>query len=152
MVSFVISIALSQKRHITFYRDDTRQEALLEIVQEHKFHLVYTVREMGGDPLARLEKNYLYDLFRKRWLGYDPTGQQVWLVQEDQWLLAILRRVIAPLFGLLRTNFVIMTAQGERLLGKFDRQFTLLNRYVLDLTADPERSLDRRIALAIGCC
>ena len=31
-----------------------------------------------------------------------------------------------------------------------NRKFTVLDRYVLDLTADEERALDRRIALASG--
>ena len=36
------------------------------------------------------------------------------------------------------------------LVGTFNRKFTLLDRYVLDLTGDPGRMLDRRIALALG--
>jgi hypothetical protein len=35
-------------------------------------------------------------------------------------------------------------------IGEFNRKFTILDRYVLDLTADPGRNLDRRIALALG--
>ena len=41
------------------------------------------------------------------------------------------------------------SADGER-LGEFNRKLTLFDRYVLDLSADPTRSLDRRIALAMG--
>ena len=57
--------------------------------------------------------------------------------------------VLGPLFGLLRTNFLLVGADGA-VLGEFNRKFTLLDRYVLDLTADPERLLDRRVALALG--
>ena len=36
------------------------------------------------------------------------------------------------------------------MIGEFNRKLTLLDRYVLDLTADRERVFDRRIALALG--
>ena len=48
-----------------------------------------------------------------------------------------------------RTNFVFVRPDGE-VLGEFNRKFTLLDRYVLDVTADDERALDRRIVLATG--
>jgi len=36
-------------------------------------------------------------------------------------------------------------------LGRYlNRKFTILDRYVLDLTVDKEHRLDRRIALALG--
>ena len=36
------------------------------------------------------------------------------------------------------------------MIGEFNRKFTILDRYVLDMTADPAHELDRRIALALG--
>jgi hypothetical protein len=35
-------------------------------------------------------------------------------------------------------------------VGEFNRKFTLLDRYVLDLSRDEERALDRRVAVAMG--
>ncbi|MGH8519251.1 MAG: hypothetical protein ACREUE_17510, partial [Panacagrimonas sp.] len=64
-------------------------------------------------------------------------------------VLSLLRRVLGPLFGVLRTNFVLLSADGE-VAGEFNRKLTLLDRYILDLREDPERTLDRRIALATG--
>ena len=44
--------------------------------------------------------------------------------------------------------------QSERkvteVFGEFNRKFTLFDRYVLDLSADADRTFDRRIALAVG--
>jgi hypothetical protein len=59
---------------------------------------------------------------------------------------------VLPMFGLLRTNFVIVAgpdADGP-VLGEFNRKFTLFDRYVLDLSPDATRSLDRRVAVALG--
>jgi hypothetical protein len=42
-----------------------------------------------------------------------------------------------------------MRPTGE-VFGEFNRKFTLLDRYVLDLSLDPDRTFDRRFALALG--
>lgn len=65
-------------------------------------------------------------------------------------ILSLLRRFIGPLYGILRTNFIIVRPHDEQVIGEFNRKFTILDRYVLDMSADPEHYLDRRIALALG--
>jgi hypothetical protein len=72
---------------------------------------------------------------------------------EDSVVLSLLRRVLGSLFGVLRTNFVLVLLGGPQhgtVIGEFNRKFTLFDRYVLDLSADPERQFDRRVALALG--
>jgi uncharacterized protein YxjI len=148
-----LGIALSAKRHVTFYRDQTKRARLLDVLQDKKFQPItttYTVRDARGKPLARLAKNWLYNLIRKRWYVYAPDGRLLYLAKEDSVILSLLRRFLGPLFGLLRTNFIILPSGTEDVIGEFKRKFTILDRYVLDLTADPQRSMDRRIALALG--
>ena len=38
----------------------------------------------------------------------------------------------------------------KNLLGCFDRKFSAYQNYVLDMTSDSERVIDRRIAAALG--
>ena len=149
----VVTVALSQKRHVTFFRDDTKQERLLEIRQDAKFQPItatYTVLGPNGELLANLHKNYLYNIFRKRWYCYGPDGRVICMAMEDSLLLSILRRFLGPLFGVLRTNFIIVQGSEENILGQFNRNFSIMDRYVLDMSRDYTRSIDRRIALAIG--
>jgi uncharacterized protein YxjI len=148
-----VGIALSPKRHVTFYRDDTRNERVLEVLQDRKVQIptvTYTVRDPAGKVLAHLRKNYLYNLFRKQWRCLTPGGSVLCLAKEDSIILSLLRRFLGPFFGLLRTNFVILRGASDTVIGEFNRKFTLLDRYVLDLTRDPKRQLDRRVALALG--
>lgn len=150
----LVAVGLSAKRHVTFYRDDKRTERLLEVLQDRKLQFLnatYTVRDAQANPIARLRKNYLYNIFRKRWYCNGPDDRVLCVAKEDSILLSLLRRFLGPLFGLLRTNFILCTdASGNTVLGEFNRKFTILDRYVLDLTPDASRSLDRRIALALG--
>jgi hypothetical protein len=148
----VVSMSARPLRHVTVYRDDSRREVLLRVLQDQRVAVLvrtYTVTTGDGTVLARLRKDYVYNLVRKRWAVESPAGEVMALAVEESIVLSLLRRVLGPLFGLLRTNFVFERPTGEE-LGEFNRKFTLLDRYVLDLRHDPDRTLDRRIALAIG--
>ena len=153
VVLFAVGIALSAKRHVSFYRDETKRDKLLEVLQDRKWQPItatYTVRDRAGRTMALLWKNYLYNVVRKRWYVKAPDGTTLYVAKEDSIILSLLRRFLGPLFGLLRTNFIIVRNGSEDVVGEFNRKFTLLDRYVLDLKADRARELDRRVALALG--
>ncbi len=153
LVAFIVIIFLAPKRHINIYRDDSKTEQLLEIQQETKWqfpYAYYQIKDARGMKLARLQKNYFYDLIRKRWYCYLNDGSLLCTIKEDSIVMAILRRFFGSFYGLLRSNFVILAGRRERLVGTFNRKFTLLNRYVLDMNDDSERVIDRHIAVAIG--
>ncbi len=149
----VVGSWASKKRHITFYRDESKRERLLDVLQDQKLQLIvatYTVRDAKGKPIARLRKNYLYNFFRKRWEIRSLAGHLAFVAREDSIILSLLRRVLGPMYGLLRTNFVILGPDERSHLGEFQRKMTILDRYALDLSRDRQRKLDRRMALALG--
>lgn len=152
-ILLVVGIGLSAKRHVTFYGDQTKREKLLEILQDKKWQPItatYTVRDANGQTIALLWKNYLYNAFRKRWYVKAPDGTVRFMAKEDSIILSLLRRVIGPMLGILRTNFIIVRGDGDDVIGEFNRKFTVFDRYALDLKADPGRTFDRRVALALG--
>lgn len=148
-----VAVPLSAKRHVTFYRDGSKRDRLLEVLQDKKWQPItatYTVRDFRGKPLAGFAKNILYNLIRKRWYIYGPDKRLQFVAKEDSVILSLLRRFLGPLFGVLRTNFIILRPDSEDVIGEFKRKFTILDRYVLDMSADPQRLMDRRVALALG--
>jgi uncharacterized protein YxjI len=150
----LVSMGLSKKRHITIHRGATAAgEKLLEVKQEKKLELItatYTMRDSSGRVVALFRKNFLYNIIRRRWHVLSVTGATVALAKEDSIIKSLLRRVLGPMFGLLRTNFIFLHPSGAPAYGELKRTFTILDRYVLDLTADAARNLDRRVALALG--
>lgn len=153
VVFVVVAMALSKRRHVTFYRDESRTQKMFDVLQDKKVQFpmrTYSVRDASGTPLATFKKNYLYNIFRKRWEMRSPSGSVMYVAKEDSIILSLLRRVLGPLFGLLRTNFLITRAESDMVVGEFKRKLTILDRYVLDLSADRRRDLDRRLALALG--
>jgi len=103
-----------------------------------------------GEPLATLRKTYLHNIVRKRWYVTTPRGEPIAMAIEDSIVLSLLRRVLGTFFGFLRTNFIFVRGRDEEVFGEFNRKFTLLDRYVLDLSADAGRTFDRRLAVALG--
>lgn len=148
----VVSMSARPLRHVIVYRDRSRREALLHIRQDRRVAVLarsYTLTTLAGDVLARFRKVYVHNLVRKRWYVHGPDGRPLARAIEDSIVLSLLRRVLGAFFGILRTNFLLMAESGE-VLGELNRKFTLFDRYVLDVSADTEQRLDRRVALALG--
>ncbi len=152
----VVSMSARPLRHVTVYRDESRREVLLRIFQDQRIAFLtrtYTVTTPAGVTLARLRKRYIHNVFRKRWYVETLAGERVAMAVEDSVVLSLLRRVLGSLFGVLRTNFILVHLGGPEdgtVFGELNRKFTLFDRYVLDLSADPDRRFDRRVALAVG--
>ena len=150
---FGIAYLLAPYRHVTFYRDRTMQHKLMTVHQDVRFAIFnfpYTLLDEAGEPLLRFRKNLLYNIIRKRWYVEHLDGSPFCMALEDSIILSILRRFLGPMFGLLRTNFIITTHDGDDVIGELNRKLTFFDKYVLDLTHDPDRTLDRRVALALG--
>jgi hypothetical protein len=113
----------SAKRHVTFYRDESKRERLLGILQDKKFQpitMTYTLRDARGRPIARLGKNWLFNVIRNAgtWAP-GPDRRLPFVAKEDSIILSLLRRFLGPLFGLLRTNFVFLPAGTGDVIGEF---------------------------------
>ena len=52
--------------------------------------------------------------------------------------------------GLIPIPYNFDLLAGDRVIGRMDRKFQLRDRYVLDLSGDTEKVLDRRLAIALA--
>ncbi len=148
-----VALWLNPKRHVTFYSDEAMTTPVLKAFQDQRFVVLtatYSVTTGDDQPLAKLEKNYIHNILRKKWVVYRVDGA-VWAVaREDSILLALLRRFLGTFYGLLRTNFIICKGDSEEVIGEFNRKIAIRDHYALDMTCDPARHLDRRVAAALG--
>ena len=151
--AMIAAIVLSPLRELLFCRDERLSDLVLHVSQDGKFqfpYAVFTLRDSNQAVLCTFRKHVLWDILRRRWTVESVDGMQRWLVQEDSWMFALLRRFAPDLIAVfLRTNFIFTTSDGKK-LGEFNRKLSFRDSYVLDMTADPQRSFDRRIAVAMG--
>ena len=148
-----VYVMLEQKRHVEFYEDESKKCKVLRVIQDKKIELInatYTVMDATGNKIGTFRKNHLRGIIRKHWECSDCRGVPLFVAHEDSIVHALLRRLIGPLFGLLRLKFIFCDVENGNVLGEFDRSFTILDRYVLNMSRDAENRIDRRLALAMG--
>ncbi len=154
-IVLAVAYFVGPRRHTFFYPDENKQAVLLRITQDYIVQIPstrFTLYDDAGRPLAVFRKNRFTDFLRKRWWVYSPDGALLLIAREDSIILSLLRRLTGLLvdFAAFRTNFVIYAADGERVLGEFNRKLTIFDRYTLDMSEDAAGVVDRRVALALG--
>lgn len=148
---FIERPVLKIKMLFGIFTDETRTQKLLSLDQDSAWTIInyaFTLRDANEQPIAYFKRQGYLSMLRRTWKIFDVQGQEIAQAHEDSWWKAILRRLtdLGPLF---RTNFVVTRPDGT-LIGEFIRRFTITDKYVLDMTKDPQRTLDRRIAVGLA--
>jgi uncharacterized protein YxjI len=156
-VAFVRQKRMALKEDIRFYADEGETQELFGIKARQIIEVGgrYDVTAAGGERIGVLEKVFGKSLLRSTWRILDASEQEVATAHERSYPMAILRRAIdfvPDVGGLIPIPYNFDFLVDGRVVGKMDRKFQLRDRYVLDLSGDTERKIDRRlgIALAIG--
>ena len=112
----------------------------------------YDVTTPDGEKIGVLEKVFGKSLLRSTWRILDADEQEVAVAQERSMLWAIVRRVIdvVPYGEFVPILFHFRIDRGEQHLGDFTRAIGVRDRYTLDLSGDTERTIDRRLGIALG--
>jgi uncharacterized protein YxjI len=155
-IAFVRQKKLAVKEHIRFFADDSETQELFHIQAQTWLDTGgsrYDVVDAQDGKIGLLHHVLGKSLLRSTWSVQNAAGDEVATARERSQVAAILRRVIdfVPDYGGLIPipyNFEILT--GDRVIGGMDRKFQLRDRYVLDLSGDPDRALDRRLAIALA--
>ena len=154
-IAFVRQKKLAIREDIRFYADESESHELFRIKAR-------TILDTGGsrydvfagdEQIGLLHHDFRKSLIRTTWRVLDADGQEVAISQERSSAMAILRRLIdfVPDYGGLIPipyNFDFLI-DGTK-VGEMNRKFQLRDRYVLDLSGDTGRKLDRRVAVALA--
>lgn len=153
-VAFVRQKKLALKEDIRFYADEGQTDELFRIKARAlmEFSGRYDVTTPAGEKIGVLGKVFGKSLFRSTWTILDANEQQVAVAQERSVSVAFLRRVIDVVpygdFVPIPFHFTI-DANGSH-LGDLNRRVGYRDTYDLDLTGDTGRTIDRRLAIALG--
>jgi hypothetical protein len=112
----------------------------------------YDVTTPAGERVGVLEKVFGKSLLRSTWRILDSSEQELAIAKERSVPIAILRRVIdaVPYGDFIPIVFQFSIFLDGRQVGELRRPIGLRDRYVLRLDGDPERTLDRRLAVALS--
>jgi hypothetical protein len=153
-IAFVRQKKLAIKEDIRFFADESEAEELFRIKARAVFEVGgrYDVTTPEGERIGLVEKVFGISLLRSTWRIYDANEQQVALAQEKSMPIAILRRAIdlVPYGELIPIVFQFTIQMDGREVGELRRPIGLRDRYILKLGGDPDRRIDRRVAVALA--
>ena len=153
-LAFVRQKKLAIKEDIRFFADESESEELFRIKARAVFEVRgrYDITTPQGERIGMLEKVFGISLLRSTWRIYDADEQQVALGQEKSMPIAVLRRVIdlVPYGELIPIVFQFTILMDGREVGELRRPIGLRDRYILKLGGDPDRRIDRRVAVALA--
>jgi hypothetical protein len=155
-IAYVRQKKLAIKEHIRFFADENETQELFHIQAQSWLDTGgsrYDVVDAQEGKIGLLHHAFGKSLLRSTWNVSNALDQDVAVARERSQAMAILRRAIdfVPDYGGLIPipyNFDILA--GDRVIGTMNRKFQLRDRYVLDLSGDAERVLDRRLAIALA--
>src|SRR5688572_12144277 len=162
MVAFVQQKTFALKEDLRFYADQAKATELFRVKARQRFDPAarYFVTDAEGTEIGELAKAFKRSLARSTWRVYGPGGEQeVMWATERSLVRSVLRRVLSlggfipivgDILGLIPIRYHFDFFSGDRGVGSFERRFGLRDRYVLDLSEDPERRIDRRVAIALA--
>jgi hypothetical protein len=155
-IAYVRQKKLKIKEDIRFYGDESETQELFAIQARSWLDTGgsrYDVNDVHDGRIGVLEHIFGKSLFRSTWRVANAQEEEVALARERSQAMAILRRAIdfvPDVGGLIPIPYNFEILAGERVIGGMDRKFQLRDRYVLDLSGDPEKVLDRRLAVALA--
>ena len=153
-LAFVRQKKLAIKEDIRFFGDDSEQHELFRLKARAmlEFAAKYDVTTSDGERIGTLQKVFGASLLRSTWRLLDAEEREIGHAHEKSVPVAILRRVIdaVPYGDFIPIVFQFSIFLGGRQVGELRRPIGLRDRYVLRLDGDPERTLDRRLAVALS--
>jgi hypothetical protein len=154
LLAYVEQKRMKIREQIHFFTDETKQVPLMRLQARKVFEFrgVTDVLIPSGEVIGTFQKNFGKSLVRSAWTILAPGGQPVATAHESNLFLAVFRRIWSALPYVGDVPFFLpfhfdLFHPGGRPLGHYHRVAAIRDRYVLDLSGDPERSLDRRLAL-----
>ena len=154
-IAYVRQKKLKIKEDIRFYADEGETQELFRIKARSMLDFGgsrYDVLE-GDERIGLLSHKFRESLIRTTWHVGGADEQEIALARERSAAGAIARRVVdfVPYVGEyipIPYNFEIL--MGDQVIGGMDRKFKVRDEYVLDLSDDREKKLDRRLAVALA--
>jgi len=145
---------LKIREQIDFFADAAQTSPVLRLRARKVFEFRGRTDVLlpDGTVIGQLQKVFGRSLVSSTWQVLDAEGTVVATAQESSLFIAVLRRgwgfipVVGDVPFLLPFHFDITI--GDRPVGRYRRVAALRDRYVLDLSGDTDRAIDRRVAMA----
>lgn len=158
-ICFVEQKRFKFKEDIRFYADESKTQELMRIKARQRFdpRARYDVTAPDGSKIGEIQKVFGASLLRSTYGLFGADGAEVARASEKSLPVALFRRAVGfvPYVGdfadWLPIPYHFDFKRGETVLGTHSRQaFKFRDTYTIDMSGDAQRTLDRRLVLAIA--
>ncbi len=139
--------AFKLKEDITIHPDESKSSELFRIKARNiiDFSSAYDVIDSASDQkIGALKRRGVKSLLKDEWVIMDVEDNEIGIIEEDSWALALLRR--------FATNLIPQSFHGTvggTEVFKFKHHFNpFVTKIGLDFSPDWNKTLDRRMGLA----
>lgn len=153
-LAFVRQKRMALKEDLRAFADDSEREEVFRIKARSVMEIGgrYDVTHGDGSPLGALQKLFGQSLLRSTWRVLGQGDEELFVATERSRAVAVGRRLagLLPYGEMVPIPYHFVFRAGERELGSLTRILGLRDQYRLDLGGDPERRVDRRLAIALA--
>jgi uncharacterized protein YxjI len=156
-VCFVEQKRFKFKEDIRFFTDDTKQVEVLRLKARQRFDpkARYDITNADGGKIGEIQKAFGASLLRSTYRLFDASGEETAKATEKSLAVALFRRLVGfipyvdNVADWLPIPYHFVFVRGDSVLATSTRRaWKIRDTYTIDLSGDPERTLDRRLVLA----
>jgi uncharacterized protein YxjI len=158
-ICFVEQKRFKFKEDIRFYLDQAKTTELLRIKARQRFdpRATYDITDEAGTKIGEISKVFGKSLLRSTFRVNNATGEELFISTEKNLWVALIRRAVGfipyveNVADWLPIPYHFVFKRGDEILGENTRQFgKFRDVYTIDMTPDKDRTVDRRLALALA--
>ena len=158
-VAFVEQKRFTFKEDIRFYSDESKTTEVMRIKARQRFdpRAKYDVTDAQGQKIGMIQKVFGKSLLRSTYDVYDAYDNLLFTGRERSMFVAVLRRLVGfiPYVGnyadWLPIRYHFDYVRNDEVVGTNSRKFgSFRDIYFIDMSADTERAIDRRLILALA--
>jgi hypothetical protein len=146
LVLFAHKKGFKAKESITIFLDQARTQPVIQIDARQiiDFSAAYDVVDLStGQKIGMLKRQGWASLAQDKWSVCDPLDREIGILQEDNLLLALVRRFLT---NLVPQNYDLLVG-GQRFVD-YKQNFNPLTYHLKIDFLKPEHEFDRRLAVA----
>jgi hypothetical protein len=145
VVAFCKQAAFTLREDIRLFADESKSQELLAIRARQiiDFAAAYDVVDSRtGQPVGTLRRRGFSSIVRDKWEALDPAGRVIGSVDEDDAVMALIRRFLT---NLVPQKFSLRAGSGG--MATFKQRFNPLV-YSLEVAVPADVAVDRRLVFA----
>jgi len=158
-VCFVEQKRFKFKEDIRFYSDDSKSREIMRIKARQRFdpRATYDVTDELGGKIGSIQKVFGASLLRSTYRVNGVNDDELCICTEKSLGVALLRRAVGfipyveNVANWLPIPYHFDFKRGDEVIGTNTRHaWKIRDVYTIDMTADPQRTVDRRLVLALA--